>query len=338
MVSVVIPVFNTAPYLRECLDSVLSQTLTDFEAICVDDGSSDNSLSILREYEAKDPRIKVVAFPSNRGLCEARNYGIDNAAGDYIYLLDSDDWMDETYLEELHTHALLTGQDIVINRNWYFEYEDPSKRKVGNVPPFFKEEPAFYEPSTIAANYLFPVVWCRLYKTSFLRENNLRFPDLRSAEDVYFTFLTEVLQEKSYIFSGSFYHFRQRSGSNTKRPSHKWDHIIAFRYLLDEFRRRNIPPAAARRFFFWDFYLDFQDEEQYGFAKTYFTDVLPDVQAAPWLYSVCDCYTMLSVISSKDFKAFKRKTLFGLRWTYRIDLILHRRWPTVKGLLSGGWN
>ena len=121
MVSVVIPVFNTAPYLHECLDSVLSQTLIDFEAICVDDGSSDNSLAILREYEAKDSRIKVVAFPKNRGLCEARNMGIDTAAGDYVYLLDSDDWIDKTYLEELYTHAVSTGQDIVINRNWYFE-------------------------------------------------------------------------------------------------------------------------------------------------------------------------------------------------------------------------
>lgn len=337
MVSVVIPVFNTAPYLHECLDSVLSQTLIDFEAICVDDGSSDNSLAILREYEAKDSRIKVVAFPKNRGLCEARNMGIDTAAGDYVYLLDSDDWIDKTYLEELYTHAVSTGQDIVINRNWYLEYEDPSMRKVGELSPFFKKEPAYYEPATLAANYFFPVVWCRLYKTSFLRENNLRFPGLRSAEDVYFTYLTEVLQEKSYIFSGSFYHFRQRGDSNTKKPSHRWNHMIAYRYLLEEFRSRNIPPSSARRFEIWDLNFMFENEEQYSFAKAYFTDVLPDVKAASWLYSTCDCYTMMSVISSKNFKDFKRRNLFGLDRTYKLKVILHMGWPTKRGILNGGW-
>lgn len=337
LVSVVIPVFNTSPYLRECLDSVLSQTLNDFEVICVDDGSSDNSLAILREYEARDPRVKVVAFPENRGLCQARNVGMDTTSGDYTYLLDSDDWLEPTYLEELYTHAVSTGQDIVINKKWLFEYEDPSKRKEGEVSPFFKDEPSYYEPASVLANSFFPVVWCRLYKTSFLRENNLRFPDVKSAEDVYFTFLTEVLQPKSYIFSGSFYHFRQRSGSNTRRPSHMWDHVVAFRFLLDEFRRREIPPSAARRFAFWDVYLRFENEDQYNFAKAYFTDVLPDVKAAPWLYSVSDCYTMMSVLSSRNFKAFKRKNLFGMYWTYRIQLLLHLRWPSVKGILNGGW-
>ena len=162
MVSVVIPVFNTAPYLHECLDSVLSQTLTDFEVICVDDGSSDNSLAILREYEARDPRVKVVAFPENRGLCQARNVGMDTASGDYTYLLDSDDWLEPTYIEELYTHAVSTGQDIVINKKWLFEYEDPSKRKEGEVSPFFKDEPSYYEPASVLANSFFPVVWCRL--------------------------------------------------------------------------------------------------------------------------------------------------------------------------------
>ena len=337
MVSIVIPVFNTAPYLRECLDSVLSQTLTDFEAICVDDGSSDDSLSILRDYEAKDPRVKVVALPENRGLCEARNLGIDTAAGDYVYFLDSDDWLDEAYIEELYSHAVSTGQDIVINRNWYLEYEDPSKREEGALSPFFKKEPSFYEPATISGYFFFPVVWCRLYKTSFLRENGLRFPALKSAEDVFFTFLTEALQKKSYIFSGSFYHFRQRGDSNTRRPSHRWDHVIAFRYLLDEFRQRSIPPSASRRFVFWDLNFKIQNEEQYDFAKAYFTDVLPDVQAAPWLYSIRDCYTMRSVLSSKNYKGYKWRYKFGLDLTYKFEVVLHMGWPTVNGILRGGW-
>ena len=103
-VSVIIPVYNVEQYLRECLDSVVNQTLKDIEIICVNDGSTDNSLVILEEYAAKDERIKIVN-KENGGLSSARNCAIPLARGEYIGFVDSDDWIDLDFYEKLYNTA-----------------------------------------------------------------------------------------------------------------------------------------------------------------------------------------------------------------------------------------
>ena len=100
-ISVIIPVYNVEEYLPVCLDSVLAQTFSDFEAVCVNDGSPDNSAAILEKYAKKDARIKVVSRP-NGGLSAARNTGLENACGEYIYFLDSDDYIHPQLLEILY--------------------------------------------------------------------------------------------------------------------------------------------------------------------------------------------------------------------------------------------
>ena len=91
-VSVIIPIYNTEQYLAECLDSVVNQTLSDIEIICVDDGSPDRSIDILMEYAAKDDRIQIIR-QENKGLPAARNAGLRVASGDYVYFVDSDDML-----------------------------------------------------------------------------------------------------------------------------------------------------------------------------------------------------------------------------------------------------
>ncbi|MBO6247760.1 MAG: glycosyltransferase family 2 protein, partial [Bacteroidales bacterium] len=90
-VSVVIPVYTAGRFIGKCVESVLRQTLSQIEIICVDDFSTDDSLSILSTFT--DPRLKVIAFPENRGVSAARNAGLDEAAGEYVYFIDSDDWL-----------------------------------------------------------------------------------------------------------------------------------------------------------------------------------------------------------------------------------------------------
>ena len=96
MISIIIPVYNTSKYLHRCLDSILNQTFCDFELILINDGSTDNSLEILREYEAKDSRIVVIDKP-NEGVSSARNQGIEIAQGEYIMFCDSDDYVAENW-------------------------------------------------------------------------------------------------------------------------------------------------------------------------------------------------------------------------------------------------
>ena len=127
-ITVAIPVYNTEKYLERCLDSVQGQTFRDLEILCIDDGSTDRSPEILRRRAASDARIRVITLPGNRGISHARNLALDEARGEYLYQMDSDDWLDPDYLETMYGQAQRTGQDVVINGNWIWEYEDPAKR------------------------------------------------------------------------------------------------------------------------------------------------------------------------------------------------------------------
>lgn len=119
--SIVIPVYNVAPYLRVCLDSVLAQTFTDWEAVCVDDGSTDNSGCILDEYASRDSRFKVI-HKNNGGLSSARNAALREVSGAYVVFLDSDDVINEKWLENLHL-ATFAGSIDCVRARW-IEFED----------------------------------------------------------------------------------------------------------------------------------------------------------------------------------------------------------------------
>ena len=102
LVSVIVPVYKVEKYLRKCLDSLLSQTLEQIEVICVNDASPDGCLDILREYEQKDARVRVIDFPENRGVSAARNAGLDAARGEWVAVADSDDWVEKEMYERLY--------------------------------------------------------------------------------------------------------------------------------------------------------------------------------------------------------------------------------------------
>ena len=111
-VSVILPVYNVSDYLRQCMDSIVGQTLKDIEIICVDDGSTDDSLAILKEYEAKDQRVKVIQ-QANAGAGAARNKGLEIATGEYLSFLDSDDFVDVNMYEQLYLKAKAKDIDVV---------------------------------------------------------------------------------------------------------------------------------------------------------------------------------------------------------------------------------
>ena len=124
-VSVIIPVYNTEDYLNECLDSIINQTLEDIEIICINDGSTDNSLAILNEYKSKDSRIKIKT-QENKGLSFSRNVGLDMAKGKYIYFMDSDDILELEALEKLYGTAEKNELDMIIFKLINLNDEDKS--------------------------------------------------------------------------------------------------------------------------------------------------------------------------------------------------------------------
>ena len=124
-VSIVIPVYNVEKYLRQCLDSVVNQTLQDIEIICVNDGSKDSSLQIMHEYQAKDPRIKIID-KENSGYGASMNRGFDAATGEYLGIVESDDYAEPDMFEKLYAVAKADDLDVVKSGFFYY-YSKPEE-------------------------------------------------------------------------------------------------------------------------------------------------------------------------------------------------------------------
>lgn len=335
-VSVVVPVYNTGRYIARCLDSVQAQTFDDFEILCIDDGSTDNTPDILRERARKDGRLRVVTLPENHGVPYARNLALDEAGGEYVYYMDSDDWIDPGYLEAMYSRAERTGQDVVINGNWYLEYDDPSLRKHCGRFGFVNEEAGYYAPVLVQSRF-FPVVWARLYRLSYLKDNDIRFPLLKGGvEDNYFTAMAEILQERSYIFNGPFYHYYQREGSLVRQPDAVFHHMENFRVFLDTLHERKIAPSRAKRFYVME-NLTVDTEERFEFLRSYFTDVRQDVTDCPRLYYPFDVYVMNALTSCRDYGEFRKRFHPLLKVSFMARIARTGALPTVEQILDGSW-
>lgn len=335
-VSIVIPVFNTGAQISRCLNSVLGQTFRNIEILCIDDGSTDRTPELLRDYASSDARIQIITLPTNHGVPYARNLAIDIARGQYLYYMDSDDWIDPDYLEEMFRRAERTGQDVVINGNWYLEYDDPGKRRHCGRFGFVHEEAGYYPPVTVQSSF-FPTVWCRLYKLRYIRENGIRSPQLKGGvEDNYFTSLAEILQERSYIFNGPFYHYYQREGSLVRQPDAAFRHFENFRVFLDELHRRRIPPQAARRFHAVN-NLEVNEPARYEFLKAYFSDVEADVRACPELYGILDVFLLMSFTTSTSFETFRARYGLVPQMKFAARVLRDKVYPTVSQILDSTW-
>lgn len=219
-ISVIIPVYNSENLLPQCLDSVIKQTLGDIEIICVDDGSTDNSLNILKEYEKKDNRIKVFT-QKNSGAGTARNKGMDEAQGEYIAFLDSDDWLELDALEKLYNHITSNNAEVTL----FNAIEHKPNNQFNKRIYFRKDEKIDYNNYTF--DYHFDknlvmngklVIWSKFYKTSFIKDNNLRFYDHEIFNDVQFHIQTMLRAKRVSYLPDILYNYR-RLGQNSLQTS-----------------------------------------------------------------------------------------------------------------------
>ena len=199
-ISVVMPIYNASDYLKPAIDSVLNQTLSDIELICVDDGSTDNSLSILKEYQNTDDRIRILT-ENNAGPSVARNKGLAKARGKYVIFLDADDFFDYTLLEKLYALSEEKSLDIAICKfdiynNRKAKFEDNIRSDHGEI----------FEESDVVSKNDYPdvilscttgYVWNKLYRREFLVEKELVFDvELRVFEDTHFVVTALSLADK----------------------------------------------------------------------------------------------------------------------------------------------
>lgn len=230
-VSVVIPVYNPGRFLRMCLDSICAQTLQDFEAICVNDLSTDGSLSVLQEYAARDPRFLVVDSKVNRGAATSRNEAIALASGDYLAFVDSDDSIDPDFLQKLYARAMETGADIVKGERRFFE---PSSGCMIPDDGFIVEMHRKVKTNKAAFINAFTT---GLYKTSLIRGHDVRFLDgLVFFEDAYFTIMATIFNERTEVVDGTYYNYTRNPGSVCSKgltPAYVKDRLDGVNAIMD---------------------------------------------------------------------------------------------------------
>ena len=230
--SIIIPVYNVEPYLRQCLDSVLAQTFGDWEAICVNDGSTDGSAAILEEYAVKDSRFKVIT-QANAGLSAARNTGLKEAQGDYVLFLDSDDWLETGTLKKINSHILTTplapgrgaggeADFLCFSGRRYFEATNSFNPADQLIEKTYATGMDYYnENALVPRDFAFVCVVLRAYRRSFLLENNLWFKEGIYHEDNLFTPIICYYAKNVRVINACLYNYRVRANSITTTYSLK---------------------------------------------------------------------------------------------------------------------
>jgi len=215
LISVIIPVYNVEKYLRQCLDSIINQTLKNIEIICVDDGSTDSSLSILQEYQKKDKRF-IILQQQNQYAGVARNTGMKIAKGRYLSFLDSDDFFQPNMLEDMYKKAEADNSDIVIC-GWYsYNNAIHAVTKMYTLnPTLVKASP--FSGKQIAANlftFCKPNAWTKLFRRSFFEANNLYFEPCKIYNDMTCVCLAMAIAKRISCLNKCYVYYRNAQKSN----------------------------------------------------------------------------------------------------------------------------
>lgn len=219
-VSVVVPVYNSERYLEQCLDSILKQTLVDIEVICVNDGSTDTSLKIMRDYEARDDRI-IVLDKENTGYGDSLNRGLALSKGEYIAVVESDDFIDDDMFAILYAKA--QENDLQIVRSNYYEYREDSGSVFRELVPGVACDTIF-KPSDKEKCFTGEIyLWTSIYKRGFIEENNIRFNNTPGAsyQDVSFTFKALACADRAMSVKHAFYNYRLDNPNSSVRSKEK---------------------------------------------------------------------------------------------------------------------
>lgn len=241
--SVIIPVCNIEEYLRECLDNIINQTFTDFEVICINDGSSDNSGKILQEYASKDERF-VIINQENQGTGASRNNALKIAHGEYVVFVDSDDWLELNALEKLHNAFNVTKAEVL--EFDYYEYNHYSgKTSEHSLSRFMRKNfnydlklIPYYDRKICKSGCLHRFdlhVWRRAYSLEFLKKAGAVFSPTKQGEDHLFAIAVLLNAPRIFYLDQYLYNYRVRTGSATNSVSDNSFDIFKDIQLLQDY-------------------------------------------------------------------------------------------------------
>ena len=219
-VSILIPIYNVEKYLRQCIESVVNQTLKEIEIICINDGSTDNSLSIINEYASRDERIKIIN-KKNSGYGHSMNCGLKIATGEYIGIVESDDFADENMFEILYEKAKIFDAEIV-KSNFFAQIGEKflfMENLIGE--PYEKIFSSQSRSETIFQRQI--AIWSAIYKREFLSRNKIFFNETPGAsyQDVSFHFKTTICAEKIFFIRDAFLHYRKDNPDSSMKSPNK---------------------------------------------------------------------------------------------------------------------
>lgn len=244
-ISVIIPVYNAEKYLKQCLDAIINQTLKDIEIICINDGSTDSSLKILKEYSLKDNRI-VLLNQENGGAGAARNKGLEVAKGEYLSFLDADDFFEKDMLELAYDKCSQNNADFLVFRsdkfdmiqNKYIPSDWTIQKTLIPAKPYF----SYLDIKKDVFKLFVGWAWDKLYKREFIIKNNILFQDLRTTNDLTFVFISLIKANKILILDKILAHHRigsKNSLSSTREYSWNCFHLAltALKYELIKLKK-----------------------------------------------------------------------------------------------------
>lgn len=243
-VSVVVPIYNVEKYIKKCMDSLVNQTLQEIQIIFVNDGSTDESGEIAKEYASKYPNKIIYLEKENGGLSDARNFGMRYAEGEYIAFLDSDDYVENTMYEEMYNKALQENSDYV---ECDFLWEYPDKIKVDKRTPYNNKKEMLTNVRVVA--------WNKLIKREILEKNNISFPKGLRYEDIEFTYkLIPYLNKTSYV-NKEFVHYVQRNNSIANVQNERTAEVFTiFDNIIKYYQEKN-------------FYEEYKEELEYSYSR-----------------------------------------------------------------------
>lgn len=224
-ISVIIPVYNAGNYLRECLDSVLGQTLQEIEIICVDDGSQDDSMGILEEYQKRDSRISILK-QEHKGGGAARNLGLKRATGEYLSFLDADDFFESDMLETAYLRAVETWADIVVyGVKGYHQAtgaitDEHSGLRIEYVPN--QEIFNWKDMPKHVFNTFHNWPWNKMFLRTFVEQNSLLFQEINRTNDLLFVNKALILAERIAIIDRSLVFYRIQVSGNCQSSNDKY--------------------------------------------------------------------------------------------------------------------
>lgn len=243
-VSIILPVYNSEQYLSACLNSILNQTYNNFEVIIIDDGSTDNSKSIIRDFAMKDQRISYV-LQSNSGPSEARNKGIIKSSGEFIVFIDSDDTVEKLYIESLITKMITTKADLVC-----CGYKDISIYGISNHTDFEFEDISVHNFLEMVCKGTGGVLWAKMFKKEIIDLNNLKMDkEIFMSEDLIFVLKYASCCHKFETLNEYLYNYNrlnQKSISSNFSSSYVHNHIKVCDYIEKIFKTVNFDLERVR--------------------------------------------------------------------------------------------